>query len=580
MCPDDLPGDSDDLVIRARPAHRIPVVAHLLAGRTAAPAVSVLRCTAAALVALLVFLGVAELVAVPVGPAAAPTLAIGEVAIAHTPNPVKDFAIAHFGEHDKAVLVIGIYLVLALVAVAVGAATGTLRSRPPAFAALAVLGAVAALSAATRPTGGPLDAMPSMAGAAAAAAAFALLTPRWPAGSASAADGDTSERPGDTSRRPGAGAGVAASPAGVPPAGGSGTRPALSRRRFLTSGAALAGMGTAALVAGRSALQSAADAVSSRAAVRLPRPALRGRVVAGTDVGVAGVPPYITPNADFYRVDTALVVPKLRTEGYTLRLHGLVDRPVTWTYQELLRMPLAEQTMTLVCVSDPVGGPYLGNARWLGVPLGPLLRDSGVHPAANQLFMTSADGMTIGADLRAAMDGRPALLAVGMNGEPLPFEHGFPLRAVIPGFYGYASACKWLVDLEVTTYGAKQAYWVQRGYAQRAPIKLESRIDTPASFAQLRRGPVIVAGSAWLPGVGIRDVQVAVDGGPWQDAALAAVDSVDTWRQWRWRWSATPGSHSIAVRAVDARGRIQTAGRAGVFPDGASGHQSVVVTVA
>ncbi|MDA8282146.1 MAG: molybdopterin-binding oxidoreductase, partial [Actinomycetota bacterium] len=225
-------------------------MAHLLAGRTAAPAVSILRCTAAALVALLVFLGVAELVAVPVGPAAAPTLAIGEVAIAHTPNPVKDFAIAHFGEHDKAVLVIGIYLVLALVAVAVGAATGTLRSRPPAFAALAVLGAVAALSAATRLTGGPLDAMPSMAGAAAAAAAFALLTPRWPAGSASAADGDTSECPGDTSEcpgdtshRPGAGAGVAASPAGVPPAGGSGTRPALSRRRFLTSGAALAGMG-------------------------------------------------------------------------------------------------------------------------------------------------------------------------------------------------------------------------------------------------------------------------------------------------------------------------------------------------
>ncbi|MHB1930274.1 MAG: molybdopterin-dependent oxidoreductase, partial [Acidimicrobiales bacterium] len=281
----------------------------------------------------------------------------------------------------------------------------------------------------------------------------------------------------------------------------------------------------------------------------------------------------------FYRVDTALVVPELSTGGYRLRLHGLVQRPVTWTYQDLLRMPLVEQTLTLVCVSDPVGGPYVGNARWLGVPLGPLLRAAGVDPRADQLFMTASDGMTIGADLRAAMDGRPALLAVGMNGEPLPFEHGFPVRAVIPGFYGYASACKWLVDLEVTTYRAREAYWVPRGYAARGPIKLESRIDTPASFAQLKRGPVTVAGSAWLPGVGIRAVQVSVDRGPWQDAALASADSVDTWRQWRWTWHAPAGTHSLYARAVDARGRVQTSASTGVLPNGATGRQSVVVTV-
>ncbi len=517
----------------------------------------------AGLVALVVFLGAAELVAAAVGPESAPTIAVGQVAIAHTPNGIKEFAIRHFGEHDKMALLTGISVVLALVAAGVGAAAGFTRRRVVAVLAAGVLGAVSAASAASLPTGGPLDAVPSLVGAACAAGSFAALlrpdrraTPRAPRAHAEGLDAPLPSTA------------LAARHA-----------PELSRRRLLLAGGGLAAAGAAALLVGRSALRSATDAVASRARVHLPRPARQGPLLAGSDLHVPGVPPYITPNHDFYRVDTALVVPKLPTEGYRLRLHGMVRSPRSWSYDELLRMPLAEHTVTLVCVSDPVGGPYVGNARWLGVPLAPLLREAGVHPDADQLLMTAQDGMTIGADLRATMDGRPALLAVGMNGQPLPFEHGFPVRAVIPGFYGYASACKWLVDLEVTTYEAKKAYWVERGYSERAPIKLESRIDTPVSFAQLPRGPVTVAGEAWLPGIGIAAVQVSVDNGAWHDAHLAAADSVDTWRQWRWTWHAAPGSHTLRVRAVDARGRVQTAAGAGVIPNGASGRQSVVVTV-
>ncbi len=202
------------------------------------------------------------------------------------------------------------------------------------------------------------------------------------------------------------------------------------------------------------------NAAKSRAAVRLPNPVGATPRAAGTSFDVPGLAPYTTSNQDFYRVDTALVVPQLSTEGYTLDLHGMVDRPATFSFDDLLGMELVERPITMVCVSNPVGGPYLGNARWLGVPLAGLLEKAGLHSGADQLFMTSSDGMTIGADLEAVMDGRPALLAIGMNGEPLPFEHGFPVRAVVPGVYGYASACKWLVDLEVTTFAAKKAYWL------------------------------------------------------------------------------------------------------------------------
>ncbi len=498
-------------------------------------------------VTLLVFSGVAQLVALVSGPSSAPTIAIGQLLVAHVPLWLEHFAIRTFGEHDKTALLVGVDSVLVVLGVGVGA----LGRRRVAIGGLVLLSAVAAAAALAQASAGPLRAVPALVGGVAAMAAYLLLT---------AAPGPTTE----TAR---------SAPA---PLGSPGDP---SRRRFLTLTGGMAVLGAATLIAGRTALARAYSAVAARAAVVLPRPTSSTPAVAGTGFDVAGLDSYTTPNDRFYRVDTALVVPQLSTSDYRLRVHGDVEHPFEIGFDELLAMPMVERTVTLVCVSDPVGGPYLGNARWLGVPIRHLLERAVVHPGADQLFMTSSDGMTIGADLRAAGSSDAAMLAVGMNGEPLPFEHGFPVRAVVPGFYGYASACKWLVDMEVTTYAAKSAYWVERGYDERGAIHLESKIDTPGSFASLSAGVVDVAGSAWHPGIGISRVQVAVDQGPWHDATLAAVDSVDTWRLWRWRWDATPGTHSLSVRAIDARGRVQTAATAGVVPGGATGLQSVVVTV-
>ncbi|HUB71763.1 MAG TPA: molybdopterin-dependent oxidoreductase [Acidimicrobiales bacterium] len=504
---------------------------------------------AAGVVALLAFLGVAELVAAAVGPGSAPAIAIGENAIAHTPQDLKEFAISHFGENDKNVLLAGIYATLALMAAVVGL-LASLTRRAVAVVSICALGAVAAISAVTQATASLADGLPSLAGALAAVCAVALLLKARP----------------DAPARADVGSKVLEANT-------------LTRRRFIVAGASVAGAGAALYAVGSKALNNIYNATRSRAAVRLPKASNSTPVVGGTGLDVAGLSPYITPNEDFYRVDTALVVPQLSTQSYGLNVHGMVDEAAIYSFDDLVGMELVERTITMVCVSNPVGGPYLGNARWTGVLLADLLRKARPHPGANQLLMTSSDGMTIGADLATVLDGRPALLALGMNGEPLPFEHGFPVRAVIPGVYGYASACKWLVDLEVTTFAAKKAYWVQRGYAERAPVKLESKIDTPASFAQLKAGPVVVAGAAWNPTVGVKAVQVQVDEGPWHEAALAAVESVDTWRLWRWDWDATPGSHSLTVRAVGANGETQTASQAPVVPNGTSGHESVVVTV-
>lgn len=503
---------------------------------------------AAGVIALMAFLGTAELVALAVGPGSAPAIAIGQSAIAHTPQSLKEFAIIHFGEDDKTVLLAGIYATLALVAAAVGS-VAALTHRAVAVISLCVFGVVATLLAVTQPTASLSDGLPSLAGSLAAICAISLLSKAAPA---ARARGET----------------TSTVPEGE----------LFSRRRFVLGGASLAV--TAALYAfGSQTMSSIYNAARSRAAVRLPKPRSSTPVVGGTGFDVAGLSSYITPDQEFYRVDTALVVPQLSTESYSLSLHGMVSRPAIYSFDDLVGMGLVERTITMVCVSNPVGGPYLGNARWTGVLLADLLRKARPHRGADQLLMTSSDGMTIGADLATVMDGRQALLALGMNGEPLPFEHGFPVRAVVPGVYGYASACKWLVDLEVTTFAAKRAYWVQRGYAERAPVKLESKIDTPGSFAQLKAGPVVVAGTAWYPTVGLKAVQVQVDSGPWHEAVLAAAESADTWRLWRWDWDAAPGSHSLSVRAIGANGETQTPTEAPVVPNGTSGRESVVVTV-
>jgi DMSO/TMAO reductase YedYZ molybdopterin-dependent catalytic subunit len=303
-------------------------------------------------------------------------------------------------------------------------------------------------------------------------------------------------------------------------------------------------------------------------------------LASGTSLDVPGITPYLTSSKEFYRVDTALRVPDVPIDGYTLRIHGMVERELELSFEDLLQRRMMERRITLTCVSNPVGGKYAGNATWLGVPVRDLLDEAGVLEGADAVKSTSADDMTIGTPLAALDDKfRDALIAVGMNGRPLPLAHGFPVRMVVPGLYGYVSATKWLVDLEVTRFADFKAYWSTRGYSVKAPIKTSSRIDVPKSFAQVKAGTdVPVAGVAWSQGRGIEKVEVRVDGGSWQEAKLADEDNVDTWRQWVWMWDATAGSHRIEVRATDTTGYVQTDQRTPIAPNGSTGWHSVNVT--
>ncbi|MEV5800958.1 molybdopterin-dependent oxidoreductase [Streptomyces collinus] len=359
------------------------------------------------------------------------------------------------------------------------------------------------------------------------------------------------------------------------------------RRGFVRTAVAAAVVSASAGVVGRSLNGSSGeDAVASRRRLTLPAPGSPARPVpARAGLRVPGISPFHTPNTGFYRVDTALVVPKVDATAWRLRIHGKgVRRPVVHSFGDLLRRELIERDITLTCVSNEVGGPYVGNARWIGVRLADLLAEAGVRPPsrggpADQLVARSVDGMTLGTPVEDVLDGRDAMLAVGMNGEPLPFAHGFPVRMLVPGLYGYVSACKWIEDIELTTFDSYDPYWVERGWARRAPVKTQSRIDTPKPFARPKAGPVMVAGVAWAQHRGIDKVEVRVDDGPWQEARLAAEDSRDTWRQWSFPWQAAKGPHTLTVRATDRTGRVQTERRTRTIPDGASGRHSVVVTV-
>jgi DMSO/TMAO reductase YedYZ molybdopterin-dependent catalytic subunit len=494
-------------------------------------------------------MGVAQLVAGITGPQGSPVVAVGGAAIDNTPPPVKNFAISAFGSHDKTVLVTGILVVLAVFAAVIGVLA--VRRLAYGLAGLAVFTAVGLLAALTRPTSGLLAAVPVLVGA--AAGAFVL---KWLAQAATAA----------------------LSPA--PPAGGQPPVPQPGRRRFLVTGsAAVAVAGASALIGARLAAPSSA-VVRARDTLRFPAPAHPAPPLpAGADLGIAGLSPFITPNAAFYRVDTALILPQVAPSNWRLRIHGMVEREITVSFDELLKMPLTENYTTLTCVSNPVAGPYIGNARWLGASLASLLRAARIRAGADQLLCTSADGFTSGTPVAVVMDGRDALLAVAMNGSPLPVAHGFPVRMVVPGLYGYVSATKWVTDINVTTFASAQGYWVPRGWSQQAPIKTESRIDVPNGSGAVRAGHTKVAGVAWAQHKGVDAVEVRVDGGQWHQARLAAVPGIDTWRQWVWDWDAAPGTHHIEARATDATGYTQTAALAPPEPDGATGYPGVTVSV-
>jgi DMSO/TMAO reductase YedYZ molybdopterin-dependent catalytic subunit len=494
-----------------------------------------------------------ELVAAIVAPAASPLLAVGQAAIDASPEWLKSFAIGTFGADDKRVLVAGILVLLALASAEIGMRA---FDRPRAgYVALAILGGVGVACALSRSSAGAVWALPSIAAAAAGYAAFGLL-----------------RRAIAPARE------VASSPVGSPGGEVRSVPTGFDRRRFLQAALALSAVAVATNGIADFAMRRRIAAVS-RSMVRLPPPSSPARPLpAGAKLRVPGVSPFFTPNDEFYRVDTTLFVPQLRVQDWRLRIHGMVDRELEIGFEELIARPLIERDITLNCVSNPVGGRYVGNARWIGAALKPLLDEAGAHPSATQIASTSSDGMTIGTPTAVALDGRDAMLAVAMNGQPLPFEHGFPVRMLVPGLYGYESATKWIVDIELTTLEAFHAYWVQRGWAQVAGLQTASRIDTPDRGARVAAGPVTVAGVAWAQHRGIDRVEVSVDGGAWNEATLSAEDSIDTWRQWTWRWNATAGDHVLSVRATDGNGDVQPGMHAPPFPSGSRGWDEVDVS--
>ncbi|MFC8600185.1 molybdopterin-dependent oxidoreductase [Isoptericola sp. NPDC057191] len=495
-------------------------------------------------------LAVAELAAAVVDPASSPVVAAGGAVVDGVPGWLKDLAVSWFGTADKAVLL----ATMGVVALAGAALVGVLERRRPPWGAV-LLGAVcaaAAIVAARRPGAGIAWALPSLVGGVVAIALLSALLRRveeW-----FAAD----ERPGGEHRA------------------------AMDRRRFLqwtgiTAAGAVVALGASRVVsAGGRAVQAA------REAIRLPRPATTAPPVpAGADLRVAGLTPYATPNPEFYRIDTALIVPQVDPGDWTLSVTGLVDEPFTLTWDDLLALPLEEHDVTLTCVSNEVGGSLIGNARWLGYPVRELLARARPQAGADMVLSRSTDGFTAGTPLEVLREeGRQSLLAVGMNGEPLPPEHGFPARLVVPGLYGYVSATKWVTELKVTTFAADQGYWTPRGWSALGPIKLSSRIDVPRPGDDLPAGTVTLAGVAWAQHTGIARVEVRVDDGAWTEAELADTVGPDTWRQWRHDWHATPGDHVVAVRATDADGNAQVETEAPPAPDGASGWHTIPVTIA
>jgi DMSO/TMAO reductase YedYZ molybdopterin-dependent catalytic subunit len=484
-------------------------------------------------------LAVGELAAVFIGAATAPAVAVGEWAIDLSPTSIKEFAIREFGSHDKRALLIGVYVIV----VVVSAAAGVIARRYLTVASFiaASFGVIGIVAAATRPNANGSALFPSLL-----AGIAAVLVLRW----LTRLGEDMSEGPTERRQFLGAVLGTAV-------------------------GAAVGGFGSKAWI------DSRFNAAPARAAIKIPAPLHPLPVEpASTQLNVAGLGPFFTPNTSFYRVDTALSVPQVDPSKWMLRIHGMVARPLEITFDQLLKMPLEEHDLTLTCVSNPVGGSYCGNGRWIGAPLAPLLRQAGVMSGADQILATSTDGMTIGAPVNVVLDGREAMLAVAMNGEALPIEHGFPCRMLVPGLYGYVSATKWVVDLELTTFASRAAYWVNEGWAQKAPVKTASRIDVPNSGASVPAGTVILAGTAWATHRGVTAVEVQIDGGQWSEATLATADTPDTWRQWSYTWKDAPrGNHQVAVRATDATGTIQTSEVRDVVPDGATGYHRISVNV-
>ena len=488
---------------------------------------------ASGVVATVVALGAGELVGGLLQSGSSLVLAVGARVVDGAPPFVKDFAISTLGTGDKPALIVGVVLVTLLI----GAGLGISGSRRlwRGVAGLALLGLIGALAMAVD-AGAWAAAVVGLVATGSGVATLVVLLRRSP----EVANGE--------------------------------------RRTFLRQAGSFVALGGLAAVAGRALVQGAATA-GARDAVALQPPVTAASPEA-MSLDVEGVSPLYVPNNRFYKVDTSLSVPKVNPDSWRLAITGLVDQPLEFTFDEILAMPMVERDVTLACVSNDVGGKYVGNARWQGVVLGDLLEQAGVSPAAEQIVGRSVDGFTVGFPTSAAFDGRTALVAVGMNGVALPIAHGFPARLVVAGLYGYVSATKWLTEIELTTWDGFDAYWIPRGWAKEAPIKTQSRIDVPARGRTVPPGRRPIAGVAWAPTRGIGKVEVQVDDGPWQPATLGDDAGEESWRQWVLEWEATAGEHTISVRATDGDGVLQDEQRRTPRPDGATGWHTIRVSVA
>ena len=500
-------------------------------------------------------LGAGEFIAGLFKNLSSPIISVGDKAIDLVPVPLKNFAISTFGTHDKEALLAGIGAAIVIFAAVVGIAAT--RKLAVGIAGLVAFGSLGATAAVSGRTGSVIDAIPSTVAAVVAIGALVVLIALL----------HRSARPLD------AVLGVHGAEV-APPIQGP-----LSRRGFLLGSASIAAAAGVLGSVGRT-WQSATGAVASRARslVAKPKVALPVASPAISAQALVVANPFFTPNKDFYRIDTALVVPKIDANTWKLTVKGMVGEERTYTYDDLLNRDLVERDITLTCVSNEVGGILMGTARWVGIPLRELLDEARADAGATQIVGRSVDGWTSGFPVAAAMD-RDALVALSMNGEPLPFRHGFPARLVIPGLYGYVSATKWLTEIELTTMEAFDSYWVPRGYSKEAPIKMASRIDVPRGLATVPAGPAAIAGVAWSQTVGISKVELSIDGGEWFEADLADAQSKDTWRQWSFTWDAPTGRHDIAVRATDANGKLQVEERTAPLPNGATGWHSIIVLV-
>ncbi len=483
-------------------------------------------------------LAAGHLIAALVAPSASPVVAIGRRVVDATPTPVKEWAVATLGTADKAVLIGGVVLVT----LALGAVVGLASRRGLAWgtAAGGALALVALIAAPGADASFPAWAIPAPV----AFGVGSLVLARLRAHAESWVET------------------------------GSGA----SRRALLRGSAISGGAAVAVALLGESVTRTVRPGL---AVAPEPTPAVPVGPSTPLPSGLAdapGVSPLFTPNADFYRIDTALTIPVVDANTWRLSIGGMVDAPFSITWPELVAMDAIERDVTLACVSNDVGGEYIGNARWRGVAVAGLLARAGVQSGADQVLSRSVDGFTVSTPIEALTDGRGAMLAYAMNGAALPPVHGFPVRLLTPGLYGFVGATKWVMSLKVTTYGRDPAYWTERGWATDSPILPSSRIETPRG-GSVGRGAVKVGGVAWAHGVGVGGVQVRVDRGSWQDATLGPDAGIECWRQWVWSWDAPVGVHTLQCRVLDADGRPQSENPLPPFPSGASGLHTIQVTV-